>query len=420
MSTQSITMSTGKKSMFVMPDGKNLMFTFILVSSLFLLWGICNGMIDVMDKHFQDELSLTKSQSAWVQFSHYLGYFLMAMPAGWLASRLGYKGGIITGLLMVSVGGFWFLPATHISAMAQTGAASSTTAFVGFLAGVCTIAAGLTFLETVANPYTTVLGPQRYSATRINLAQSCNGVGWLCGPILGEVFFYSTNEVGQSTGSETLYIPYVVVAGVVLALSVVFYFASVPDIKAEDDYKIDDKDYAEGKSAGPDRTVNRLQVYVLLLLNTMVLIGSIGMILWLILSIEAISQNLVGLAKMIPHPSSMKVTLDNCAAGGDLRSRGCVLRDRPRGAHTDGGADLASQHVVAPALLRGHFDAVLLRCRAGGHFQFSHQLHDRRRTCHSRASLQRVPQHCGPVARFRLVAKGYGRLDRRKDETRAR
>ena len=92
---------TTKKGLFIGSDGKNLMFTFILVSSLFLLWGVCNGMIDVMDKHFQEELGLTKSQSAWVQFAHYLGYFLMSMPAGLLASKLGYKGGIITGLLIV-------------------------------------------------------------------------------------------------------------------------------------------------------------------------------------------------------------------------------------------------------------------------------------------------------------------------------
>ena len=105
---------TSKKGgLFVSTDGKNLMFTFILVSSLFLLWGFCNGMIDVMDKHFQEELGLTKSQSAWVQFAHYLGYFLMSMPAGWLASKLGYKGGIITGLLIVAAGGFWFIPATQ-------------------------------------------------------------------------------------------------------------------------------------------------------------------------------------------------------------------------------------------------------------------------------------------------------------------
>src|SRR5260370_17874438 len=148
-------MSSEKKSLFVTDDGRNVLFTFILVSSLFLLWGICNGMIDGMDKHFQDELHLSKSQSAWVQFAHYLGYFLMSLPAGWLATRLGYKGGIIAGLLMVAVGGFWFIPATHI------------VSFWAFLLGVCAIASGLTFLETVANPYTTVLGHPRYAAARI-------------------------------------------------------------------------------------------------------------------------------------------------------------------------------------------------------------------------------------------------------------
>ena len=240
MSTNPNPASTGKQSLFVMEDGRNLMVTFILVSSLFLLWGLCNGMIDVMDKHFQDELGLTKSQSAWVQFAHYLGYFLMAMPAGWLATKLGYKGGIIVGLLMVAAGGFWFLPATQINALAQVGTVSKTTAFIAYLAGVCAIAAGLTFLETVANPYTTVLGPQRYAATRINLAQSCNGVGWILGPPIGGVFFYSVDAAGNSTGSETLYIPYVIVGFVVLVLSVIFYFAYIPDIKTEDDYHLDD------------------------------------------------------------------------------------------------------------------------------------------------------------------------------------
>ena len=233
-------MRTEKKSLFVMPDGKNLMVTFILVSSLFLLWGICNGMIDVMDKHFQTELNLSKAQSAWVQFAHYLGYFLMAMPAGWLASKLGYKGGIIVGLLMVAAGGFWFLPATRINAMSHAGLVTATMAFVAYLTGVCAIAAGLTFLETIANPYTTVLGPQRYAATRINLAQSCNGVGWIFGPIIGSFFFYGKDAAGNSTGNETLYIPYVIIAGVVILLSVIFYFAYIPDIRAEDDYHLDD------------------------------------------------------------------------------------------------------------------------------------------------------------------------------------
>src|ERR1700720_3409165 len=221
-------MKTTKQGFFVTADGKNVMFTFILVSSLFLLWGICNGMIDVMDKHFQDELHLTKSQSAWVQFAHYLGYFLMSLPAGWLAIKLGYKGGIIAGLLMVAAGGFWFIPATHIAQ------------FWAFLLGVCVIAAGLTFLETIANPYTTVLGPPQYAATRINLAQSINGIGLLLGPIAGGAFFYSKNAAGISTGSEQLWIPYAFIGVVVNILAIVFFFAPMPDIEMEDDYNVDD------------------------------------------------------------------------------------------------------------------------------------------------------------------------------------
>ena len=233
-------MAPGKKSMFIGQNGENLVFTFVLVSSLFLLWGFCNGMIDVMDKHFQEELGLSKSQSAWVQFAHYLGYFLMSIPAGWLASRLGYKGGIIAGLLLVALGGFWFIPATGINSLVHDGRVSSTTAFIAFLAGVCIIATGLTFLETIANPYTTVLGDPRYAATRINLAQSCNGVGWIMGPIVGSMYFYSKDAAGHSTGSQTLYIPYVGVAFIVIAIAVIFYFANVPDIRTEDDYHLDD------------------------------------------------------------------------------------------------------------------------------------------------------------------------------------
>src|SRR5271157_3585256 len=219
---------TTKKGMFVTDDGQNVLFTFLLLILLFALWGFCNGMIDVMDKHFQEVLHLDLAQSAWVQFAHYLGYFLMSLPAGWLATRLGYKGGIVAGLLMVAVGGFWFIPATHIAQ------------FWAFLLGVCVIASGLTFLETIANPYTTVLGPQRYAATRINLAQSCNGVGWIFGPIIGGMFFYSKNAAGVSTGSQTLFIPYAAIAVTVVLLAAVFYFAEVPDIKAEDDYHLDE------------------------------------------------------------------------------------------------------------------------------------------------------------------------------------
>ncbi len=220
--------------MFRTDEGKSYFFTFIIVSTLFLLWGTCNGMIDVMDKHFQDYLHLSKAQSAWVQFAHYLGYLLMALPASWLARKIGYKGGIISGLLLVSLGGFWFIPATHISA------------FWAFLFGVCLIAMGLTILETVANPYTTVLGPKEYAATRINFAQSFNGVGWILGPIIGGAFFYSAG--GTAVAQGQLYIPYSVVAIVVLVMALIFYFAPVPDLNTEDEYHLNDS---------PDESVKR-------------------------------------------------------------------------------------------------------------------------------------------------------------------
>jgi fucose permease len=219
-------MSTNKKSLFIMPDGRKLTITFFLVASLFLIWGFCNGMIDTMDKHFQDQLHLTKAQSAWVQFAHYMGYALMALPAGLLTRRFGYKGGIIFGLMLVAVGGFWFMPATHIGR------------FWAFLMGVCLIAMGLTVLETVANPYTTVLGPKEYGPTRINLAQSFNGIGWILGPIVGAAYFYS--EGGVEVAHGQLYIPYLGVGLVVLIIAALFYFAPVPDIRVEDDYHTDD------------------------------------------------------------------------------------------------------------------------------------------------------------------------------------
>jgi len=221
--------------MFKAEDGKNHFLTFALVSTLFLLWGLCNGMIDVMDKHFQDFLHLSKSQSAWVQFAHYLGYLLMALPASFLARKLGYKGGIVAGLALVSLGGFWFIPATAISA------------FWAFLLGVCLIAMGLTVLETVANPYTTVLGAKEYAASRINLAQSFNGIGWILGPIIGGTFFYSSQ--GSAVAQKQLYIPYTAIAIIVLVLAVVFFFAKVPDLNTSDEYNLSEEDKAQNKNS---------------------------------------------------------------------------------------------------------------------------------------------------------------------------
>src|SRR4051812_41694749 len=170
--TSTVRPGAAKGGLFRTAQGVNLAFTFVLLTSLFLLWGFCNGMIDILNKHFQDTLHINKEQSGLVQFANYLAYFLMAAPAGLMARKFGYKGGILIGLTLIAGGAFWFVPATHIGA------------YWAFLLGLFIIAAGMTCLETIANPYTTVLGPPPSGATRINIAQTLNGVGWIMGPIV--------------------------------------------------------------------------------------------------------------------------------------------------------------------------------------------------------------------------------------------
>ena len=219
--------AAAKRGYFIGDKGENYVFPFFLVASLFMLWAVLNSLIDTMDKHFQDLLHLSKAQSAWVQFAHYFGYTLMALPAGLLTRKIGYKGGIIFGLGLVALGGFWFVPATQIAQ------------FWAFLLGVCLVAMGLTVLETVANPYTTVLGPKEYGTFRINLAQSFNGFGWITGPIIASYFFYATTG-GAEAANKTLYIPYLIIAIIVLVMVVMFWKANLPEIKTEDDYHTDD------------------------------------------------------------------------------------------------------------------------------------------------------------------------------------
>jgi FHS family L-fucose permease-like MFS transporter len=217
------------KSLFRGANGKDYTVTFVLVSSLFLLWGCCNGLIDVLNKHFQNSLHVTKAQSAFVQFANYMGYFLMALPAGWVARRFGYKSGIITGLILVATGAFGFVPATTIGS------------YWAFLLALFVLASGLACLETIANPYTTVLGSPEEGASRINLAQFCGGIGWMLGPLIGGLFvFTATGEI--NTSNEAVHLPYLIIGIVVAVLAVVFFFAEVPDLHGE--YKYRDKQTA--------------------------------------------------------------------------------------------------------------------------------------------------------------------------------
>ena len=207
--------------MFRTADGSNLAVPFILITSLFLLWGFCNGMIDILNKHFQDALKITKEQSGLVQAANYLAYFLMAIPAGLIAKKIGYKGGILLGLVLIAAGAFWFIPAVHIGT------------YWAFLLGLFVIASGMTCLETIANPYATVLGPPESGPIRINIAQTLNGVGWILGPIVGGHFVFAA--AGGANANAGLTAPYMGIGVFVALLLVVFLFSHIPDLHVADE-----------------------------------------------------------------------------------------------------------------------------------------------------------------------------------------
>jgi MFS transporter, FHS family, L-fucose permease len=204
---------------------------FMLVTSLFFLWGFAHGCLDVLNKHFQELLHMSKAKSAFVQFVFYGGYFLMAIPAGMLMQKFGYKKGIIFGLLLFATGAFLMLPATLI----QT--------FGSFLFCLFVIACGLTCLETAANPYTTVLGPSESGARRINFSQSFNGLGWIAGPLVGGMLIFSVN--GNSNKFASIALPYLLIGTLVLIVAFLFWRAKFPPIKEEEDAS-SDRTSAEG------------------------------------------------------------------------------------------------------------------------------------------------------------------------------
>jgi FHS family L-fucose permease-like MFS transporter len=206
---------------------------FILVTSLFFLWGFAHGCLDVLNKHFQELLHMSKAKSAFVQFVFYGGYFLMAIPAGMLMQKFGYKKGIIFGLLLFATGAFLMLPATLI----QT--------FGSFLFCLFVIACGLTCLETAANPYTTVLGPPESGARRINFSQSFNGLGWIAGPLVGGMLIFSVN--GNSNKFASIALPYLLIGTLVLIVAFLFWRAKFPQVKEEENINYDSSSPSGGK-----------------------------------------------------------------------------------------------------------------------------------------------------------------------------
>lgn len=205
----------------IQQNGKNsFLFPLILVTGLFFLWGLAYGLLDVLNKHFQDALQITKARSTLLQMAYFGAYFLVALPAGYFMNRFGYKKGIITGLLLYAGGAFLFFPSAQAAS------------FNFFLLATFILASGLAFLETAANPYVTVLGERKTSEFRLNLSQSFNGVGSIVGPwIASSIFFGTKNETAGDL--DSVKIVYLVIGIVVLIVAGLFWRTPMPEIKED-------------------------------------------------------------------------------------------------------------------------------------------------------------------------------------------
>lgn len=192
---------------------KRYVVPFVLVTILFFLWGFARAILDVLNKHLQNEIHITITQSALIQVTTYWGYFVMAIPAGLFINRFGYRRGVVFGLLLFGMGALLFIPGAYIGT------------FYAFLGALFIIGCGLTFLETAANPYVTELGDRATATSRLNLSQSFNGLGSLFATfVVGQFFFRQTGTGGDVT------VPYTILGVLVLIIAFVFSRVNLPEI----------------------------------------------------------------------------------------------------------------------------------------------------------------------------------------------
>lgn len=194
---------------------KHYALPFALITTLFFLWGFARAILDVLNKHFQSELSISITQSTMIQTVTYLGYFLMALPAGMMITRSGYRRGVVTGLICFGVGALLFIPGAAVMS------------FPLFLTALFIIGCGLAMLETAANPYAAELGANETAASRLNLAQSFNGLGCIVAPALVGGFLFSDPNSSVAT-------PYTILGIVVLIAAVFFSRAELPEIRTDE------------------------------------------------------------------------------------------------------------------------------------------------------------------------------------------
>ena len=207
---------------------------FILITSLFFMWGIANNLNGILIPHLRKALELSNMQSTFVDTAVHMAYFLMAIPSGIILKKFGYKKGIIMGLLIFAVGSLLFLPA------------ADNRAYSVFLIGLFILGCGLTLLETAANPYATRLGDTEGATARLNLAQSFNGLAVFVAPIIGTLFILSGKEYSKEqmlampdvdkiaylTGeAASVKMPYLILAGFLILLAIIFFFIDLPELE---------------------------------------------------------------------------------------------------------------------------------------------------------------------------------------------
>jgi MFS transporter, FHS family, L-fucose permease len=215
---------------------RNYQFAFILVTSLFFFWGFANNLNPILIPHLRKSFTLSILQSSLVDSAVYIGYFVMAIPAGIIMKRFGYKSGIIFGLLLFALGCLLYIPAAN------------TQSYVFFLLAAFIIASGLTLLETAANPYASLLGDAETATQRLNFSQSFNGLAATLAPIIGaEVILtksFSDTELAAMTEAarktalaseaSSVKIPYLILGSVILLVAIIFYFTKLPEIKGQE------------------------------------------------------------------------------------------------------------------------------------------------------------------------------------------
>ncbi|PRY30399.1 FHS family L-fucose permease-like MFS transporter [Spirosoma oryzae] len=197
---------------------KKYLITFIFVTSLFMLWGIAITMGDVLNRHFQNVLHVSKAESGLVQFSIFGAYAIMGIPAGLFMKRFGYKKGVLLGLALYALGAFLFVPAANAES------------FGFFRIALFILACGLATLETVAHPFVAGLGDQRTSDQRINFAQSFNGLGAVIGPLIGGYFILRGGQA-HSNDLESVKMLYIIIGSVILSIAIAFSFVKVPAVQ---------------------------------------------------------------------------------------------------------------------------------------------------------------------------------------------